>query len=171
MKLFAVPALLFVISSCGSAPSSNEASTLSVAAGQFPRSPDMSVTPGSTCSHPDSLRYAERIKYCERDVGNGLKSQIFVFYDKRLGFRTQNLPRNQFKIDHLIPLCLGGGNDQANLWPQHESIYNLTDPLEPFLCGLLAEGRMRQAEAIKIIRDVKQAPETTDARMSQLRKR
>ena len=172
MKQIIVPVVLMLFSSCGSAPTSLEpAATLSSETGQFPRSPDPTATPGSTCLHADHIRYAEHLNFCDRDVEGRVKVQIFAYYDKRLGYHTQNLPRNQFKIDHLIPLCMGGGNDQTNLWPQHVSIYTLTDPIEPFLCGLVARGRMKQAEAIQIIREVKQAPETTAARMSQLQKR
>lgn len=176
MKHFIGFAVAFLLASCGSAPSYDEASISATTrlpnkSNQYPRWPETSVTPGTTCTRADSTRYPERIKYCDRDVEPQLKVQIFAFYDHRLGFHTQSLPRGQFKIDHLIPLCMGGGNEQANLWPQHETIYTLTDPIEPFLCGLLAQGRMKQTEAMKIIREVKQAPETTDATMALMQRR
>lgn len=176
MKHFIIPALVFLFSSCGSGQLHDEASTsaatrLPNTSKQYPRWPDASITPGATCSHADSTRYPERIKYCDRDVEPQLKVRIFAFYDQRLGFHTQALPRGDFKIDHLIPLCMGGGNEQTNLWPQHETIYTLTDPIEPYLCGLLARGQLKQVEVMKIIRDVKQAPETTDATMAVLQKK
>jgi len=67
--------------------------------------------------------------------------------------------RMQFKIDHHIPLCMGGSNEDDNLWPQHSTIYELTDPAEGFLCERMAQGALRQAQAIQIIQSIKQTPE------------
>src|SRR5690349_1786167 len=96
--------------------------SVSLHAEDFPRGPEHSVTPGSLCGHADARRYPERVPYCNRDVSSGLKREIFRDYDQRFGYRTTQLPRAQFKIDHLIPLCMGGSNERNNLWPQHETI-------------------------------------------------
>lgn len=125
----------------------------------FPETPNEKLTPGDICEKPDSFRYPERIKYCERDVSKERKAAIFVSYDTELGFHTRELNRMDFKIDHYIPLCMGGSNDSENLWPQHKTIYQQTDPIEPVLCELMASGRIVQAKAISIIRHVKQNPE------------
>jgi len=122
--------------------------------GTFPKGPDAVLTPGALCDHADSLRYPEKIAYCERDVSSNLKKEIFVRYDQ-IGYRTQEMKRMAFKIDHFIPLCMGGGNDEKNLWPQHESIYQITDPLEPLLCEKMAEGRLSQKKAIEYIIEAK----------------
>ena len=66
------------------------------------------------------------------------------------------MDRMKFKIDHFIPLCMGGSNDKSNLWPQHESVYKITDPLEPAMCNKMAEGKLLQAEAIDLIKYAKQ---------------
>jgi hypothetical protein len=124
----------------------------------FPETPDMKMTPGTLCSQPDTLRYPEKVPYCERDVTSDTKWTIIEDYDRNLGYDIRGTGRNNFKIDHLIPLCMGGGNDIGNLWPQHKSIYELTDPLEPVLCGKMAEGKMTQVEAVDIIRRAKQSP-------------
>ncbi len=63
--------------------------------------------------------------------------------------------RQDFKIDHLIPLCIGGSNETENLWPQHKSIFVHTDIIEQRLCDLMIAGKMLQAEAIGLIREVK----------------
>ncbi|MNT67943.1 hypothetical protein D3C72_2061270 [compost metagenome] len=63
--------------------------------------------------------------------------------------------RMDFKIDHYIPLCMGGANDVENLWPQHKSIYAITDPLEPLLCEKMADGRLLQKDAINYIKAAK----------------
>jgi hypothetical protein len=116
----------------------------------FPKGPDATLTPGVLCSTPDALRYPEQIKYCNRNVSTDLKKDIFVAYDQ-LGFRTRSMKRMSFKIDHYIPLCMGGANDFKNLWPQHESVYKITDPLEPLLCQKMSEGKILQKTAVELI--------------------
>lgn len=137
---------------------------------RFPRSPHQQMTPGELCDRPDEVRYPERINYCERNVDTELKKFLFAKYDRDLGYHTQDMNRYDFKIDHLIPLCMGGSNHEENLWPQHKTIYELTDPIEPFLCQLMAQGKMKQLDAVKVILEVKQAPETTDSRMQALQR-
>ncbi|HEY8269244.1 MAG TPA: hypothetical protein VIG33_00025 [Pseudobdellovibrionaceae bacterium] len=117
----------------------------------FPLSPNEQMTPGKLCSSSDNTRYPERIRYCNRDVSSDLKQQIIVNYDRAFGYRIESLPRDQFKIDHYIPLCVGGANDMSNLWPQHVSVYSITDSLEELVCKKMAEGKLRQKDAIKII--------------------
>lgn len=120
--------------------------------GKFPLGPDIKMTPGTVCKNADSLRYPEKIKYCERNVDTQLKRAIFIDYDKNLGYSTRSMNRGDFKIDHYIPLCAGGSNDRSNLWPQHASVYKITDPLEPLACEKMSEGRLTQSKAIELIR-------------------
>jgi len=117
---------------------------------KFPSGPDANLTPGALCEVPDSYRYPEKVPYCERNVDSSLKRALFGKYDQ-LGFRTREMPRGDFKIDHYIPLCMGGSNSEKNLWPQHKSIYNITDPLEPVLCEKMAAGRLLQKKAVEYI--------------------
>lgn len=121
----------------------------------YPTSPDQRLTPGSLCNHADQIRYPEKIAYCERDVETGLKRRIIRDYDQKLGFQIQSMNRQHFKIDHFIPLCAGGSNNPNNLWPQHKSVYELTDPLEQIVCEKMAQGRLRQNQAVELIRDAK----------------
>ena len=136
--------------------------------GRFPEHPEASVTPGSLCEKSDTYRYPEHVKYCDRDVDPALKAEIFVEYDKNFNFETTQMQRMAFKIDHLIPLCLGGSNNKNNLWPQHKSIYEHTDPLEPFLCQVLAAGKIKQSEAVEILLEIKQSPFTADEELRKL---
>jgi hypothetical protein len=138
---------------------------------RFPTHPHTDVTPGSLCERASELRYPEHIKYCNRDVDGALKAQLFVMYDQKFGYETRSMNRADFKIDHLIPLCMGGSNQSDNLWPQHESIYQHTDPLEPFLCETLAAGKIKQAEAVQIILTIKQSPFTADDELRKLEAR
>lgn len=122
---------------------------------RFPSSPDLDLTPGKICDTPTTHRYAEQVAYCERDVSYETKELLIKRYDRELGYRIESMNRAEFKIDHYIPLCAGGSNDPQNLWPQHKSIYEITDPIEPLVCQKMLEGKLRQAQAINIIKKAK----------------
>jgi hypothetical protein len=111
------------------------------------------------------------VKYCERNVDGETKHEIFVAYDREFGYETTKMNRGSFKIDHLIPLCLGGSNEVSNLWPQHVTIYENTDPIEPFLCEVLSRGRIKQSEAVKLILTIKQSPFTAPEELRKLEAR
>lgn len=119
--------------------------------GVYPVHPRDEMTDGDLCSKADALRYPERIKYCERNVQTETKKKIIEKYDQVYGYKVGSMDRNDFKIDHLIPLCMGGSNEIRNLWPQHKSVYELTDPLEPELCERMAQGKILQEEAVALI--------------------
>ncbi len=155
MRLAFVLAALF-LTACG--PSTDPESYLSaLPAGEarYPLSPEESMTPGTTCKNPSEYRYPERIPYCTRSVSSSLKNKIIKTYDNTFNYTIGSMPRNDFKIDHYIPLCMGGSNDVANLWPQHKSAYIYTDDLEQKLCLYLERGRMKQIDAIAYIKHVK----------------
>lgn len=122
------------------------------------------MTPGSLCPRADETRYPERIKYCQRNVDRETKQDIIREYDRKLGYEIGSMPRYDFKIDHVIPLCAGGSNSRDNLWPQHKSVYNITDPMEPLACDKMKMGRLRQADAVRMIirakLDLRLVPET-----------
>ncbi len=116
----------------------------------YPTGPVLKVTPGSLCDKGRN-RYPAKITYCERNVKWDIKAYVMEYYDRNFGFRIQQMDRDDFKIDHLVPLCLGGGNDVSNLWPQYKEIYYITDPIEPYLCRKLARNQISQDEAVKLI--------------------
>lgn len=120
---------------------------------RFPRSPDLSLTPGSLCTTPSEFRYPERIPYCEREVNSWQKELVFINY-KKIGFSLSG-ERGQYKVDHFIPLCLGGSNDNSNLWPQYFTVSEKTDALEPLVCEVLAKGKISQREAIDLVLEAK----------------
>lgn len=130
-------------------------SVLVSASDKFPVGPNTSMTPGSICEDSPVRRYPENIVYCERDVDTNLKKQIIKEYDEQLGFSIRQMSRGDFKIDHFIPLSIGGSNSKSNLWPQHKSVYDITDPLEHELSAKIVEGRIKQADAIRVIREAK----------------
>jgi hypothetical protein len=127
----------------------------------FPLSPDRSMTPGSLCNLPTQYRYPERIAYCDRIVDGELKAQIFTNYRKK-GFQLAE-PRDHYKIDHFIPLCAGGSNEMKNLWPQHMTIFTVTDEMEGIGCKKLQEGKIRQADLVRVIKEAKYDNSKTSA--------
>ncbi len=130
-------------------------SSFALAGANFPVGPNPTLTPGSLCTSPTSQRYPEHINYCERDVASDLKNQIIQTYDQQLGFHIGSMDRGDFKIDHFIPLSIGGSNESTNLWPQHKSIYGVTDQLEQLLSNKISAGRIKQADAVRVIREAK----------------
>lgn len=122
----------------------------------YPKGPDPELTPGSLCTHPDELRYPEKIKYCRRDVGSSTKRHVISVYDKTRSFHIGEMKRVDFKIDHYIPLCMGGSNREDNLWPQHRTVFEITDQMEFVSCEKLKAGLISQKEAIGLIRRGKQ---------------
>lgn len=123
---------------------------LNTFANSYPLAPDPILTPGSLCTTPDRYRYPEEIAYCERDVNSFLKESIFISYRNNLGYRLSG-ERLDYKVDHFIPLCAGGSNNQDNLWPQHISISKITDPIESTGCEKLSKGLITQKELVELI--------------------
>ena len=119
--------------------------------GQFPKMPHLDMTPGLLCTTPDAKRYPEQIDYCNRAVDTYTKDDIIRKYDATFGYSIESMNRNDFKIDHLIPLCAGGANDERNLWPQHKSVYAITDPVEPLICAKMQKGTLKQAQAVQLV--------------------
>jgi len=122
---------------------------------KFPDGPNPQMTPGALCQNSTTYRYPEHIKYCARDVSSSTKNQIIARYDKELGFNVAQMNRGDFKIDHFIPLSIGGANEVTNLWPQHKSIYAFSDPLESDLSNLISAAKITQAEAIRVMKECK----------------
>lgn len=127
----------------------------------YPKAPDPRLTPGSFCDTPDRYRHPEQIPYCERNVNTFLKETIFIAYRKELGYSLSG-DRGNYKVDHYIPLCMGGSNKPDNLWPQHMTISVITDPIESAGCEMLGKGRITQKDLIELVikakNNLKEAP-------------
>ncbi|MBC7754109.1 MAG: hypothetical protein H7Z71_07735 [Moraxellaceae bacterium] len=123
--------------------------SFSASADVFPTAPLKTLTPGATCQKADSYRYPEHIAYCERNVDAIMKWEVISLYTKNIpGFSITPSNRGSYKIDHYIPLCMGGANVVSNLWPQHGQVYAYTDSVEADLCKELSLGKITQAVAI-----------------------
>ena len=79
------------------------------------------------------------------------KQALIKAYDQQFGYKIESMSRNDFKIDHLIPLCAGGSNDVTNLWPQNRKVYEITDPVEPLICAQMEAGKLTQAQAVILV--------------------
>jgi hypothetical protein len=116
----------------------------------FPQTPS-SWTTGDYCApnNPDfyEYRYVEQIPVCKRNVSYATKTKIYNRYD------INESVRKEYTIDHLIPLSLGGSNDESNLWPQHRSISS--SAIEFRLFKDVSDGKTTQQKAIKELMDFK----------------
>lgn len=135
---------------------------------RFPRSPDLSITPGALCSTPTEFRYEERIAYCARDVSGWQKELVFISY-RKLGYSLSG-ERSEYKVDHFIPLCVGGSNEMSNLWPQYYTVSEKTDVMEQLACDVLVKGKISQRDVIDLIMAVKLDLEKLPEAMKYLRR-
>lgn len=90
----------------------------SFALGADPVTPNAKLTPGMTFLDVSVERvcqkgYANAFHGGVRNVPESVKRKVFIAYFGKVPTNTQD-----YEIDHLCSLCLGGSNDQANLWPQ-----------------------------------------------------
>lgn len=106
-------------------------------------------TTGQLCTEEDpdftEYRYEERIPYCARNVTVERKIEIC----KRDGVKD----RSDFTVDHIIPLSIGGSNNDENLWCQHYSLA-VTD-LETKAYRSMLNATQSQQDAIEMILDAK----------------
>lgn len=140
-----------------------------VLAASYPKAPDQRLTPGSLCTTPDRYRYPEQIPYCERNVNSFMKEHIFLLYRTELGYSLSG-DRSNYKVDHYIPLCMGGSNNQDNLWPQHVNVGKLTDSIESMGCEIMGKGKLSQSEAIELVKQAKNDPKAAIEVLKYLRK-
>lgn len=154
MRLW-IAAIVLCGFACGHPPEDSSETLGMISSERYPTIPHDDMTPGVLCKNPSEYRYPEKIKYCKRSVSTSLKYRIISLYDERYSYSIEDMNRNEFKIDHLIPLCMGGDNDMKNLWPQHSSVYKLTDFLEERLCTAMARGDLSQNEAVAMIQEAK----------------
>lgn len=90
----------------------------------------------------DGYRYEESIPHCRRNVTTEEKDAICV----RDGVTERT---DDYTVDHIIPLSLGGSNSKNNLWCQHISL--AVTPLETKMYTQLKDGKINQKEAVGTI--------------------
>lgn len=120
-------------------------------AAELPQAPDPKLTPGVV----DPSATLDKIcvpGYTSqpgvRNVSEATKKQVFAEYGV-------DPKADQFEVDHLISLELGGSNDIRNLWPQayntHPWNAHVKDKLENHLHKLVCDKTITLAQAQKEI--------------------
>ena len=107
--------------------------------------PDPNATPGAVFADVQAadicdLHYTQSVRQPRFNV----KVDAFVSYGVSIH------ERNEFQVDHLVPISLGGSNDPTNLWPQlyaPESGAAEKDLLERQLRGLVCSNVIPLPEA------------------------
>ena len=104
--------------------------------------PDRSCTPGVAVR---GLRLSVLCRYgytaSVRNVPLDVKRTVY----RRYGI-SRHAP-GQFEVDHLIPLAVGGSNDERNLWPQAAPGYHRKDRIEADLARAVCARRVSLADA------------------------
>jgi hypothetical protein len=118
--------------------------TVPALAGDLPIRPDTKLTPGAVLTTDAATVCVKGYAKAVRHTSGTLKAEIYREYgiNRRSG---------HYEIDHLIPLCLGGADVAANLWPQSydTTVWNAgrKDDLETRLCQLACSGAVPLAQA------------------------
>lgn len=114
--------------------------------------PDPIRTPGAVYPDVDAAMLCE-LRYIQgvRQPRYNTKVEAFAAY----GVSTRE--RDVYRVDHLVPISLGGSNEVANLWPQPFDAGDVPgaehkDALERQLRGLVCSGTMTLADAQQAIR-------------------
>lgn len=144
--------LLASMAACGPAHEftrTDHASSLATA-GKDHWYPDDKLTPGHLCHRKDpdfdEYRYAEQIPHCARNVSRATRVKVSAPY----GVSEAEL--EDYQVDHLIPLALGGSNADENLWPVPYDQARAKAKFEYSTYTELKEGRITQRQAIARIR-------------------
>ena len=107
--------------------------------------PDLDCTPGAII-HAVSKEQVCTGGYASsvRSVSNSVKNQVYAEY----GILSHTA--DQYEVDHLVSLELGGSNDIANLWPEVSdptSGFHQKDKYENYLHTQVCGGVMSLSEA------------------------
>ncbi|MCB0418117.1 MAG: HNH endonuclease [Bdellovibrionales bacterium] len=134
----------------------------SVLGAGVPLIPNPKFTNGDLCIAKDKdfdeYRYDEDIAHCKRNVSKGRRDKIYENY------KIPSRCRNDYTIDHFIPLSIGGNNHNENLWPEHKAIKAVRQNLEYDVYLDLRAAKITQKEAVGIIRTAKLNPPADEVR-------
>jgi hypothetical protein len=113
----------------------------------FLNEPDRINTPGHVLSVDTKKVCVVGYSSTVRKVSEGLKNQVYRSYGTTKD--TCGGPK-RCKIDHLIPLSIGGSNDIKNLWPTvYDGKWNAhrKDTVEKKFLKMVCSGQMPIEEA------------------------
>lgn len=112
---------------------------------KYPMFPNAQLTPGDVLTQNANVVCVSGYASSVRNVSVSLKRTVYLSYgiDKKIG--------EDFEVDHLISLQLGGSNDLKNLWPQSGTTlplnYHVKDRLEGALHDLVCAGQISLEDA------------------------
>lgn len=111
--------------------------------------PNRTLTPGDIMSSNITEICVSGYSDSVRNVSQKMRDWIYIEY--RL---SPDQPADSFEVDHLVPLSIGGSNDEKNLWPQPRDPrpgYKEKDVLENYYHRQVCDGEMSLAEAQSIM--------------------
>ena len=112
--------------------------TVGVALAQAPQiaMPDPQLTPGAIASTDVGEVCSRSYARSHRATTLEMKEQVARFY---------GLPRSAWhgvEFDHRVPLCAGGSDEIANLWPQPIAQAEAKDAIEWHVCAAVCTGKV-----------------------------
>jgi hypothetical protein len=75
--------------------------------------PNAATTPGAIGSSDPAVVCQYGYASSHRNVPYAVRDRVYNEYGIARGLR-----KGRYRIDHLVPLEIGGANDERNLWPQ-----------------------------------------------------
>lgn len=104
--------------------------------------PDDSVTPGVIATTDRQKIVSTKWGKDKRHVTEKMKVQACLAYGI-----TKGCPGKKYELDHRVPRCAGGADDERNLWPQKAPGFHWKDRLETLVCKEIKQGKIGVSEA------------------------
>jgi hypothetical protein len=111
--------------------------------------PDSSITPGAFFPDVDATAICE-LHYTQGIRQPRYNNKVEAFANYGVSIHDRDI----YQVDHLVPVSLGGNNDEDNLWPQpYDDVAGAEqkDLLERQLRGLVCSHKLGLADAQKAI--------------------
>ncbi len=116
--------------------------------------PNKDVTPGAILNTDLSKVCVSNYSKGVRDVSESLKKKVYKLYNVPVEQRGSYNGVMVSKIDHLVPLSIGGANDITNLWPHYFNVpsgYGVLkkNKLENYIKVKMCNGGITQEKAFQ----------------------
>lgn len=131
-----LPLLLVCLPSCGFGQSAHFAKHGAVDL------PDDHITPGYIATTDRKTIVSTAWGEDRRHVTQKMKVRACLAYGE-----TKGCPGKGWEIDHRVPRCAGGADDERNLWPQRAPQFHWKDRLETRVCKEIKQGKISVADA------------------------
>jgi hypothetical protein len=106
--------------------------------------PDPACTPGAVAIRSADVVCRPGFVSSSGDVSEEVRAEVYQSYN------IEDPSTGSFRVDHLIPLSLGGSSELANLWPLSAAPrpgFTEKDQLEDYLHDQVCSGSMTLADA------------------------